>query len=113
MSERLSVACSPTVTAVLTQPPGTPVAEVAGALRSILIPVTVAVVAWPALSVTVALADRFDPSPPTSVSAGQATTPERLSSQVQWTVTSLLNQPLPFGVPTTLPVMVGAVLSTL
>src|SRR4051794_12441857 len=113
MSDRLSLAASPTVTGALTQPPGTPVTEVAGAVRSTLMPSTVAEAVWPALSVTLAEADRSLPSPSTTESAGQATTPDRLSAQVQWTVTSPVNQPSPFGVPRTLPVMVGAVLSTL
>ena len=86
------------MTGALTQPPGTPVAEVVGAVRSILMPSTVAVAVWPALSVTLAEADRSLPSPVTTVSAGQATTPDRLSVQVQWTVTSPVYQPLAFGV---------------
>src|SRR4051812_21646698 len=97
----------------LTQPLGTPVADVAGAVRSTLMASTVAEAVWPALSVTLAEAERSLPSPLTTESAGQSTTPERLSSQLQCTVTSPLNQPLPFGVPTALPMMVGAVLSTL
>src|SRR5690348_11411351 len=76
-------------------------------------PSTVAVAVWPALSLMLADADRALPSPLTTESAGQATTPDRLSAQVQWTVTSPVNQPLAFGVPTTFPVRVGAVLSTL
>src|SRR5918912_3925003 len=112
MSDRLSCALSPTVTWLFTHPVGTFVAEVSGAVRSILMPFTVAVVTWPALSLTVAEADRLPPSPVTTVSAGQAITPDRLSAQVQCTVTSPVNQPLLFGVPTTLPEMVGAVLST-
>jgi hypothetical protein len=65
------------------------------------------------LSFTVALTVRSEPSPVTTESVGQETTPERLSLQVQWTVTSPENQPLAFGVSTTAPVMTGAVLSTL
>src|SRR3954451_15350868 len=113
MSDRLSWAARPTVTWLFTQPVGTFVAEVAGAVRSILMPPTVAMVVWPALSLTEAEAERLLPSPVTTVSAGQATTPDRLSAQVQWTVTSPLNQPLAFGVPTTVPEMVGGVVSTL
>src|SRR5690349_18621277 len=112
MSERLSLAVSPTVTGALSQPPGILVVEVVGAVRSILMPSTVAEAVWPALSETLAEADRSLPSPVTTASAGQAATPDRLSAQVQWTVTSPVNQPFAFGVPTTLPVMVGEVLST-
>src|SRR3954452_17534121 len=90
-----------------------PVADVVGAVRSTLMPSTVAEAVWPALSVTLAEADRSLPSPLTTESAGQVTTPDRLSSHVQCTVTSPVNHPLAFGVPTALPVMVGAVLSTL
>ena len=88
-------------------------ADVVGAVPSILMPSTVADAVWPARSVTLAEADRSLPSPLTTESVGQAMTPDRLSAQVQWTVTSPVNQPLPFAVLTTLPVMVGAVLSTL
>src|SRR6476619_96465 len=76
-------------------------------------PSTVAEAVWPALSVTLAEADRSLPSPLTTELAGQSTTPDRLSAQVQWTVTAPEYQPLAFGVPTTSPVIVGAVLSTL
>src|SRR5919202_3557962 len=113
MSDRLSLAARPITTWLFTQPLGTFAAEVDGAVRSILMPLTVAVARWPALSFTVAEADRLLPSPFTTVSAGQATTPDRLSAQVQCTVTSPVNQPLLFGVPTIAPKMVGAVLSTL
>ena len=60
-SDRLSLADRPTVTGALTQPAGTPVAEVVGAVRSILMPSTVADAALPALSLTVALAERSEP----------------------------------------------------
>src|SRR5690348_3280303 len=113
MSDTLSLALRPTVTGALTQLDGTPEAVVVGAVRSILMLPTVALAVLPALSLTEAAADRLLPSPLTTVSAGQATTPERLSAQVQWTVTSPVNQPLPFGVLTMLPLMVGLVLSTL
>src|SRR4051794_9830063 len=113
MSDRLSTACSPMVTAMLAQPLGTPFAVVVGAVRSILMPSTVAVATFPALSLTEADAERFEPSPLTTVSAGQATTPDRVSAQVQWTVTSFENQPFAFGVLTTAPMIVGVVSSTL
>src|SRR3954454_14429221 len=98
-SERLSVPCRPTVTGALTQPPGTPVADVVGAVRSTLMPSTVAEAVWPAVSGTLAEPDRSLPSPLTRESAGQSTTPDRLSAQVQWTVTSPVYQPLAFGIP--------------
>ena len=97
-SERLSLAASSRVTGESTQPPGTPVAEVTGA---------VAVdpdAAHGGVRRVVRRgrsrrrsAARALPSPVTTVSSGQETTPERLSSQVQWTVTSPSYQPSASG----------------
>src|SRR4051794_15453526 len=101
------------VTCMFTQPLGTFVADVADAVRSIMMPSTRAAAVWPARSLTDAEADRLRPSPVTTESAGQPTTPDRLSAQVQWIVTSPLNQPFAFGLPITVPEIVGAVVSTL
>src|SRR5919112_929038 len=64
-------------------------------------PDTVVVVLLPALSVQVAVADRFAPSPVTVLTAGSAAGPEPVSVQVQATVTSSLVQPLVLGMPVT------------
>src|SRR5438034_10630234 len=75
------------------------VAVVLGAWRSILIPLTDAVLELPALSETLADAPRLSPSPVSTLSAGTVagSTPESASSAVQWTVTSPLYQPFVFG----------------
>src|SRR5205823_1870017 len=57
-------------------------------------------------------AERAPPSPMITESAGQVT-PDRLSSHVQWTVTSPAYQPLAFGAVVALPLIVGAVVSML
>ena len=88
-------------------------AVVVGAVRSILIPSTVAVVTLPATSLIDALAPRFSPSPATVLSVGQLPSmPEPASEQVQATVTSPAYQPLALGLVVTLPVSVGGVLSS-
>ena len=87
-----------------------------GAVRSILIPLTVAEPSFPALSRTwTGPAVRFDPSPVTRLSPGTVlgSTPDRESEAVQWTTTSSLNQPFPFGVETIAPDTLGAVVSML
>ena len=84
-------------------------AVVFGAARSIRMPDTVVVVVLPALSVHVADAARFAPSPVTMLGAGVAVTPEPPSVHTQVTVTSALLQPVALGVP----VSAGPVLSTL
>src|SRR4051794_5626483 len=79
-------------------------------------PVTVAAVALPALSVTDAPAERLLPSPVMVLSAGAAPSPvrpDRASPAAQWTVTSPLYQLLPFGAVVAEPLSVGAVVSTL
>src|SRR3982751_5415953 len=95
--ERLSVAVNFTVTSPVCQPVGA-LAVVVGSCRSILMPLTVAPVVLPALSVTEAPAERLLPSPVSVLSAGAAPArPDRASAAVQRTVTSPLYQPLPFG----------------
>src|SRR3954468_4159322 len=77
-------------------------------------PLTVRVVWLPALSVTVAVAERLSPAPLMRLSAGQSPAmPDSVSEQLQCTVTSPLYQPLPFGAVVAAPVRVGAVLSML
>src|SRR5947209_2149865 len=76
-------------------------------------PPTVCVVALPALSVAVAVEDRLSPEPVTWVSPGHWSTPDRLSAQVQWTRTSPLYQPAPFGFVVGAPDSAGGVLSRL
>ncbi len=83
-------------------------AEVFGAARSIRMPDTVLVVVLPALSVHVADADRFEPSPVTVLGAGDPATPEPPSVQAHVTVTSSRLHPVVLGVP----MSAGAVLST-
>src|SRR5205823_1401755 len=72
-----------------------------------------AVAELPALSVTVAVAVRPLPSPVMVDGPGQATTPDRLSAQVQVMVTSPRYQPAALAAGAAWPTMVGAVLSTL
>src|SRR5437763_227480 len=72
-----------------------------------------AVAELPALSVTVAVAVRPLPSPVIVDGPGQATTPDRLSAQVQVMVTSPRYQPAALAAGAAWPTMVGAVLSTL
>src|SRR4051794_7201081 len=77
-------------------------------------PLTEAVLVLPALSLTVALADRLLPCPLMVLSAGQCpSTPDRSSEQVQVTVTSPWYQPLPFGAVVAAPDSDGAVSSML
>ena len=85
---------------------------VVGAVRSILMPPTVFVVSLPALSATVADAERSSPSPVIVASPGAAAArPERASEAVQCTVTSPLYQPAAFGSEVAAPLSDGAVLS--
>ena len=87
---------------------------VVGAVRSILMPPTVVVVSLPALSATVADAERSSPSPVIVASPGAAPSrPERASEAVQCTVTSPLYQPSAFGSEVAAPLSDGAVLSML
>src|SRR4051794_25837585 len=76
---------------------------------------TVPVAGFPAMSATVADADKLSPSPVMTEFAGQAPVgmPESASLQVQWTTTSPAYQPLAFGVVVAAPVITGAVSSTL
>src|SRR4051794_14443818 len=116
--ERVSAPVSETVGPDLYQPlllsTGGRLTVVVGAVRSTRMPVTLAVVELPALSLTVASAPRSAPSPVTVLFAGQPPSiPERSSEQVQCTVTSPLYQPVPFGPVVAAPVSTGAVLSTL
>jgi hypothetical protein len=110
----LSSPSSVTETSVLFQAGGA-VASVVGAVLSILTAgALVALVEFPALSGTVAVAVRPVPSLEIVESAGQLPLiPERASEHVQWTATSLLYQPAAFGLPTGVPERLGAVLSML
>src|SRR3954452_21163378 len=77
-----------------------------------LMPDTVLVVTFPALSLTDSLAERFTPSPAIVLSAGPAPSmPESESDAVQWTFTSPEYQPSGFGLVVGAPVSVGALLS--
>src|SRR5689334_8984241 len=98
------------VTLPLTQLFDVPLMPVVGACRSIFTDGLSAVMLLPALSLIVWVAFRPSPSPVMTLSAGQATTPERLSAQVQWIVTSPVYQPLAPSVPLMIvPLSVGAV----
>jgi hypothetical protein len=90
-------------------------AFVTGAVRSILTGgALVAFVVLPALSETEALAVRFVPSPPRTLSAGhEPLIPESPSEQVQCTVTFALYHPFAFALVVGAPVSDGAVLSML
>src|SRR5688572_30560684 len=97
MPDRLSEALSVTCTAPPYQPApfgSATVAVVVGAERSILMPATVLVTVLPATSSQAAVAERFSPSPLTTVSAGWPAGPDSSSVQVQATVTSPVCQPL-------------------
>ena len=83
-----------------------------GAVLSTLTPLTPALAVLPAASVAVPLA--LWPAPSPSVwAAAQFATPERLSAQMNITVTFPLFQPLPFAAGVRLAMIVGAVLSML
>src|SRR6476661_8648566 len=111
--ESRSVAERLTVTSLFTHADGA-LAEVDGAVRSILMSETVAVDELPARSETLADAERLSPSLVITLSAGHAPSmPERASLHVQWIVTSPWYQPFPFGAVVGAPLMIGAVLSTL
>src|SRR4051794_5700289 len=76
-------------------------------------PLTDAPVALPALSLTVADADKASPSPVTVLAAGQAPSrPDSESEHVHCTVTSPLYQPAPFGAVVVAPLSDGSVSST-
>src|ERR687886_2488204 len=97
MPDRLSVPVSVTWTGPAYQPlssgAGT-LAEVLGAVRSILMPLTVWLAVLPAWSPIEALADRLWPSPVMVLFAGQRPSrPDRASPHVQATVTSAAYQP--------------------
>ena len=70
--EPLSVGLRVTVTSPFTQVFDVPLIPVFGAVRSIWMPVTVLVVLLPALSVQVAVEERFEPSPFDHVVGGRA-----------------------------------------
>src|SRR5688500_11917185 len=79
-------------------------------------PLTVAAApVLPALSVgsTVAVADWLAPSVLSVTGSAQLATPARLSSQLKFTVTLLLYQPLAFGDVAAAPLIVGTVASRL
>src|SRR5919199_6155969 len=67
--------------------------SVCGRVLSMLIPLTIALAAFPALSVAVPLALWAVPSLSSTASPGQVATPESTSAQVKRTRTALLNQP--------------------
>src|SRR4051794_14224546 len=113
MPDRLSIALSSIVTEPLTQSEDE-TKDVTGAWRSMSNGPADVVVTLPALSETLAVTDWSSPSPCTGVSAGQSpSTPDRLSSQVQATVTSPLYHPAAFGSVVATPDRVGEVVSTL
>src|SRR3954454_1045423 len=113
MSDRLSTAFSSIVTEPLTQAEDE-TNDVTGAWRSMSNGPADAVVPLPARSETLALTDWSTPSPCTGASAGQApSTPDKLSSQAQATVTSPLYHPAAFGSAVGTPDRVGGVVSTL
>src|SRR5437764_9145599 len=118
MPDRPSFADSDTVGACAYQPLALSgagsVAAVLGAVRSMWMSLTDAPVALPALSLTVADAERLSPSPVTVLAAGQGPSmPDRPSEHVHCTVTSPRYQPAPFGAVSAAPDRVGAVSSTL
>src|SRR5918912_2267451 len=117
MPDRPSVPVSVTWTGPTYQPlssgAGT-LAEVLGAVRSILTPLTVRLAVLPALSLIEALADRLSPSPAIMLLVGhRPSRPDRASPHVQATVTSAVYQPAAFGWVVAAPLRVGAVLSML
>ncbi len=118
MPERLSLQVQATVTSPVYQPLvflvgplGVPLSD--GADLSMLIPPTVVLALLSALSTAVPVTDWLAPSPLSVVELVQLLMPDVASAQVKLTVTSLLFQPLPFAAGERLPVMVGAVLSSL
>src|SRR3954471_7878280 len=79
-----------------------------------LIPDTVLLAVLLARSVAVSVTDWFAAEADSTESAGHdPAMPVWSSPQVQWTVTALLYQPLPFGGVVGAPVIVGLMLSTL
>ncbi len=88
-------------------------ADVAGANRSILIPLTVAVALFPALSLTEAEAPRLSPSPVMTLLGGHppAGMSESASEHVHAIVTSLEYQPFALAAEVAAPAIEGAVLS--
>src|ERR687892_2284205 len=117
MPDRLSRPVSVTVRALAYQPLASGAATsavVVGGVRSMAMPPTVACAAFPARSVTDALAEPSAPSPATVLSAGQSpSSPERASEHVHATVTSSRYQPLAFGSVVAAPCRTGGVVSTL
>src|SRR5690348_8819417 len=87
--------------------------SVLGAVRSILMPLTVVGAGLPARSDTDEVADRLSPSPLIVEFAGQSPSamPDSASLHVQETATSPLYQPLLFGPVVGAPLIVGAVRS--
>src|SRR5512134_4163933 len=83
-----------------------------GAVLSMLIPPCVSEAVFPALSVHTPVADCPAPSVVTVWLTLAATTPEVASVQDQFTVTSVLFQPLPFGAVRPANIIAGPVLSS-
>src|SRR3954453_22968287 len=107
MPERLSRALKSIATEWLTQSEDE-TNDVTGAWRSMSNGPADAVVPLPARSETLALTDWTTPSPCPGPSAGQApSTPDKLSSQAQATVTSPLYHPAAFGSAVGTPDRVG------
>src|SRR5205807_5468755 len=118
MPESASLQLKLTVTLVLFQPAafgaGVTLPVIVGAVRSILMLLTVTLALLPATSLTVPLADWLAPSLLSTCAAGQAVArPLPLSAQLKLTVTALLFQPLALAAGVRLPLMVGGVWSTL
>ncbi len=104
-----------TVTSALFQPPtlgaGEALGAAAGAVRSMLIPVTVVDALLPALSTTVPVTDWPAPSFARVTGPVHDATPDALSAQLKETVTSALFQPLAFAAGAREPTIVGAMVS--
>src|SRR6266516_676580 len=117
MPERLSPAFNVTCALSAYQPVASGAlteAEVTGGVVSMWMPLTDAVLALPALSLTLAETPRLLPSPPIVLLAGHAPSmPDRASEQAQATITLLSYQPFAFGPVVAAPDSDGAVLSTL
>ena len=87
---------------------------VLGAVRSILIPLMLALLVLPAKSVIDTVVESEFPSPTMMPLAGHALAkPEVASPQAHWIVMSLLYQPEAFGLDVGIPLIVGGVVSIL
>jgi hypothetical protein len=117
MSDNASLPVKVTVTSELFQPfplaGGAALALAVGAVLSMLIPLTVVLAVFPALSVAVPLADCPAPSLESVCGAAHDVMPEVGSSHVNETVTSVLFQAFPLGAGDADPLIVGAVASRL